>query len=314
VTKFIYIPPTYSRFSEVWKITGIALIVALIISLSSMKQVNSESGRMFFTNSTIKQSEVYNFDLNETNNTNVANDIKKISNSNQLDCAMHESSMYLYDDFSEGSYSLDKYEVSPNGKWYHWYSGSLLEPGNQGVRRSTTTSGNVFFLESPAALNKGESYSSLTLSTRSYKNFHMNLDVRTASQTREGSPPYPWNVAWIFWHAKGNGTEEMDRTHFYYFLAKTNGVEVGKYDGGSNPDDQIILANKYYPKETSLYNKIGEWHNWDIVVLNDHITIKIDNVPAFDIIDSASFDSGRIGLYNENSKTEFRNVHIKLLC
>ena len=73
-----------------WKITVTALIVPLIISLSSMKQVNSESGRMFFTNSTIKQSEVYNFDLNETNNTNLANDIKKISNYNQLDCAMNE--------------------------------------------------------------------------------------------------------------------------------------------------------------------------------------------------------------------------------
>jgi hypothetical protein len=305
---------TYSLDSEVLKITVTALIVPLIISVSSTKQVNSESGRMFFTNATIKQSEVYNFVVNDTNNTNLANHIKKISNSNQLECAMHKSSIYLYDDFSEGSYSLDKYEVSPNGKWYHWYSGSQLEPGNQGVRRSTTTSGNVFFLESPAPLNQGETYSSLTLSTRSYKNFHMNLDVRTASQTREGSPPKPWDVAWIFWHAIGNGTEEMDRTHFYYSLVKTNGVEVGKYDGGFNTESQVILANKYYPKETSLYNKIGEWHNWDIVVLNDHITIKIDNVPAFDIIDSASFDSGRIGLYNENSKTEFRNVHIKLLC
>jgi hypothetical protein len=156
--------------------------------------------------------------------------------------------------------------------------------------------------------------SALTLSTRSYKNFHMNLDVRTVSQTRENSPPNPWEVAWVFWHAIGNGTDEMDRTHFYYFVVKTNGLDIGKYDGGTNPDSQQIIAIKYYPLETSIYNKVGEWYNWDIIVLNDHITVKVNNATAFDIINSASFVSGRIGLYNEDSKTEFRNIYIKPIC
>ena len=51
-------------------------------------------------------------------------------------------------------------------------------------------------------------------------------------------PPNPWEVGWIFWHAVGNGTDPIDRTHFYYFLVRTNGVEVGKYDGGTNPKSQ----------------------------------------------------------------------------
>jgi hypothetical protein len=305
----------YLLDSEVLKIFVAALVIPLVVSVSSIKQASSESSWMFFTNSTENQADICNYVVNDDKlNSNLPNHIKKISKSNQLDSAMQLSSMDLYDDFSEGTYGLDKYEVSPNGKWFHWYSGSQLEPGNQGVKPSTTTLGNVFFLESPTALNQEQTYSSLTLSTRDYKNFHMNLDVRTVSQTREGSPPNPWEVAWIFWHAIGEGTEKMDRTHFYYFLFRTNGADVGKYDGGTNPESQIILANKNYPQETSLYNKIGEWYNWDIVVLNDHITIKINNNTTFDIRDNASFDSGRIGLYNENSKTEFRNVHIKPLC
>jgi 3-keto-disaccharide hydrolase len=231
-----------------------------------------------------------------------------------MDLATQLSAKYLYDDFLEGQYNLNNNEVSPNGKWFHWYSGSHSKPGNQGVRPSTTTLGNVFFLESPAPIHEGQTYSSLTLSTRSYKNFHMNLDVRTVSQTRENSPPNPWEVAWVFWHAVGNGTDEMDRTHFYYFLVKTNGLDIGKYDGGTNPDSQQIIAIKYYPLETSIYNKIGAWYNLDIIVLNDHITVKVNNATAFDIINSASFVSGRIGLYNEDSKTEFRNIYIKPIC
>lgn len=304
---------SYLRSSQMLMLSATAIIVLLITSVSSIKQTNS-FGWMSLSNSTIDKSEKCNNLDTDTGNTNLAKHIKKISKSNQTDYATQLGTKYLYDDFSEGIYSLDNYEVSPNGKWYHWYSGSQLEPGNQGVRHSTTTLGNVFMLESPAPVNEGQTYSSLTLSTRSYKNFHMNLDVRTASQTREGSPPNPWEVAWIFWHAIGKGTDEMDRTHFYYFLVKTNGVDIGKYDGGTNPESQKIIANKYYPRETSIYNKIGDWQNWDITVLNDHMIIKVNNTIAFDIIDNASFVSGRIGLYNEDAKTEFRNVYIKPLC
>lgn len=41
-------------------------------------------------------------------------------------------SRYLYDNFSNGTYTLGNHQLSPNGKWFHWYSGSKLEPGKQG--------------------------------------------------------------------------------------------------------------------------------------------------------------------------------------
>jgi Domain of Unknown Function (DUF1080) len=132
----------------------------------------------------------------------------------------------------------------------------------------------------------------------------LNLDVRTVSQGN----PNPWEVAWVFWHVIGRGTDPLDRTHFYYFLVKTTGV--GKYDGGTNPESQIILTDRTYPAQTSIKNNIGEWQNWNFSVINDHIIIKVSDETAFDFIDNATFDMGRIGLYDEDSKTEFGNIRI----
>ena len=238
-------------------------------------------------------------------------DLQVVSNSDIVE------SRYLYDDFSNGTYTLSNHQLSPNGKWFHWYSGSKLEPGKQGVRPADNNTGNVFFLESPSPLRQTslkKTYSALTLSTESFQNFQLALDVRTVSQTRTSSTPNPWEVGWIFWHAVGNGTDPIDRTHFYYFLVRTNGVEVGKYDGGTNPKSQKIIESKNYPNETSIKTELGKWQNWNIIVIDDRIIVKVNNVTAFDIVDTASFDTGRFGLYNEDARTEFRNIYVRPLC
>jgi 3-keto-disaccharide hydrolase len=256
------------------------------------------------------------FVVDGSNESEILSNVEKLQ-FNLVDYSNRVDARFLYDDFSEGTYNLDNYEISPNGKWYGWFSGSKVQPGQQGVRASTTTPGNVFFSESPSPERQTmhqRTYSSLTLSTESYKNFQLNLDVRTVSQGRTSSNPNPWEVAWIFWHVVGRGTDPLDRTHFYYFLVKATGVEVGKYDGGTNPESQIILIDTPYPAQTSIKNNIGEWQNWNISVINDHIIIKVNNETAFDFMDNATFDMGRIGLYNEDSKTEFGNIRILNLC
>jgi len=224
---------------------------------------------------------------------------------------------YLYDNFSEGTYVLDNLQISPNGKWYAWYAGSEKEPGAQGVRADSNGTGNVFYSESPSPERqtlKKRTFSTLTLSTQSYRNFQLSLDVRTISQTRTSYAPNPWEVAWVFWHDVGNGTDPIDKTHFYYFLVKTNGVEIGKYDGGTNPESQKIIKSKTYPNQTTLKTDFGKWQNWNIIVIDNHIISRVNNITAFDIRDTASFGSGRIGLYNEDSRTEFRNVYVRALC
>jgi hypothetical protein len=207
-----------------------------------------------------------------------------------------------YDDFVGPTYKLPNKSLSPNGRWYAWSSGSTAMPGSQGVK--AISSGNAFYQNNPSATSGTQSFSSLTLSTQSYSDFHLNLDVRTVAQTRLNTTPKVWETAWLFFHAAGSGQDDFDRSHYYYFLVKTNGAQIGKYDGATQ--GQVILANKYYPNGPRTV--MGQWQNWDITVSGDHIVVKVNGVTTFDINNAASFTSGRIGLYSENSKVEFRNV------
>jgi hypothetical protein len=86
---------------------------------------------------------------------------------------------------------------------------------------------------------------------------------------------------------------------------KTNGAEVGKYDGGENPIGQKILKTSSSPKAS-----IGQWMDWDIIVKGNHITIFVDGTRVFDFDNASSFDTGTIGLYAEDAEVSFDNVVI----
>ena len=75
-----------------------------------------------------------------------------------------------------------------------------------------------------------------------------------------------------------------------------------------------IIESKNYPNETFIKTELGKWQNWNIIVIDDRIIVKVNNVTAFDILDTASFDTGRFGLYNEDARTEFRNIYVQPLC
>ena len=98
---------------------------------------------------------------------------------------------------------------------------------------------------------------------------------------------------------------DVDETHFNYFVLKPNGIECGKYDGGTNPIDQLFICDSEFP---TTY--LGKWDHWDIIVKGDHITILVNGKIVQDFDDISSFDTGRIGLYNEDARTSFDNITI----
>jgi hypothetical protein len=201
----------------------------------------------------------------------------------------------FYDDFSGAPYLLAPGDKSPNGKWYGVWDGS----GAFGVKQDQKdSSNNVFYEKTRAATAKSQTESALALTTHKFKDFKLSVDVRTDKQTRQNSMPNSWEVGWIIW--KWN-----DNTHFYYFLVKTTGAEVGKYDGGVNPIDQKILKTSSSPKTS-----IGQWMHWDIVVKGNHITVIVDGTRVFDFENASSFDTGTIGLYTEDAAVSFDNVVI----
>ena len=207
----------------------------------------------------------------------------------------------LEDNFNGPAYALKHGGTSPNGLWHAVSDGggSLgVEPDPDFPRSNNSLNNHVFYEYAKTPSSSRDTASVLALSNAQFHNFQMSLDARTDKQLRESSP-HPWEVAWVIWRW-------VDNTHFYYFVQKTNGIEVGKYDGGANPASQIIIQS-----QTSHPVTIGKWTHWEIFVLDSKILISINGDRVFSIEDSSSFDAGKIGLYSEDSKVSFGRVAIQ---
>ncbi len=138
-----------------------------------------------------------------------------------------------------------------------------------------------------------------------FSNFTLSVDVRTDTQLRQNSRPNQWEVGWILFRY-------TDTFHYYWFSLKPNGVELGKKDCNfcTNPaDGQDILYTGPLP---SL--KIGQWSQWNIEVIKNHIKISIDGNKIIDFVDSKMserLDSGSIGMYTEDAKVSFDNFYLR---
>ena len=201
----------------------------------------------------------------------------------------------LHENFSDGTYDMELGTISPDGNWFAvWHDGGYLGV----VEDFQDKSNHVFVVESGSVDKITETKSAMILSSHEYKNFKLSVDVRTDRQTRQNDPPKAWEVGWLVWTYK-------DPTHFNYFLLKSNGSEIGKYDGGVNPTHQKILFTN-----PSVQTSIGQWTNWEVIVQDSHSTILVDGTEVFDFDDFSSFDSGRIGFYLEDASVSFDNFTI----
>jgi hypothetical protein len=119
--------------------------------------------------------------------------------------------------------------------------------------------------------------------------------VQTVKQLRSGSPPNPWECAWLVWNYR-------DEQHFYYVALKPAGWEIGKRDP-AYPGGQRFLASGDggFP--------IGTWHAFRIVQEGASITIQLNGVEIASIADGERpFTSGKLGLYTEDAEVQLDDV------
>lgn len=163
----------------------------------------------------------------------------------------------------------------------------------------------AYFQQPHVSQSAGETHSSLLTTTFAFNNFTVSVDMKTVAQLRQGSAPNPWETAWLFW-------DWNDNTHQYYCTLKTSGLEIGKVDGGA----QVFVATPSTPTV-----KIGSYQNLSITQTNfntstPHIKCVVDGSTILDFDDTAVPNDvnlqhgGFIGLYNEDSRVQFRNVNI----
>ena len=208
----------------------------------------------------------------------------------------------MYDDFESLTYTLSDSNVSPNKKWINVYNGG----GSSGVRNDfKDANNNVFFMYPKAAKFANETYANLVITTTNFSNFNMSVDVKTEKQLRGNSSPNTWEVAWILFRY-------TDDFHYYWFVQKPSGIELGKKDCDTctDPfDGQEFLYTNENPKL-----KLGEWTNWKITAIGNNITVSINGTELVNFTDtemSPQLASGSIGFYDEDASVAFDNIRIK---
>lgn len=128
-----------------------------------------------------------------------------------------------------------------------------------------------------------------------WKDYIYSVQMNTIQQLRTGSTPNPWEVGWILFRYQ-------DAKHFYYFIPKTNGIELGKFVN----DTQTFLATADSPKLT--LNTLG---TYKITLKGGNIKISVNGTQVIDYTDSSGpLLTGKIGLYNEDAHVHYDNVTV----
>lgn len=188
-------------------------------------------------------------------------------------------------------YTLVDGQISPDSKWACQWT------GYGEVRTESLGDNIVMALEPQTSFSPDVTHAPLVTTNQAFANHIIDLDVRTVQQTRQGSAPNTWEVAWVLFRMGDLG-------NCYYFLVKPNGAELGKLVGGS----QVFLATTDSPQLT-----IGQWNHWTIKTVGNQVTIWVDGVAVIDHIDynaAPIIQSGVVGLYNEDARVHFDNVRI----
>ena len=204
-----------------------------------------------------------------------------------VDWAVEESvdnEYIFFDDFS--SYNYDCLDGGDSfGEWDVIYAGygcvSLDGELVEEPMRSTAED------ETHAAMVVGPEFSDLIY----------EVDVFTDEHLRQENPN-PWEVGWIVWHY-------IDDEHFYYFIPKPNGWELGKEDP-AYPGSQRFLATG-----SDVLFPIGRWYDVKIEHRGNMINVSVDGQLLVEFTDEESpYYSGRIGLYDEDALVYFDDVRV----
>jgi len=209
------------------------------------------------------------------------------------------SNVLLEDSFNTPYNFTGDNQVSPDGKWKVKY----LSGGK------TFVSNGVLTTYPAVATVSTTTYSTLVLSTKSFKNFQFDVDMKTNKQLRTPTPK-SWETAWVFFRY----TDELPRSvHHYYFLLKTDGYEFGKKDnavGDTSPEKQIFIQTGPLPKAV-----VGTSYHITVKVIDYKFTISVNGVIVVDMVDPQIFDpvkmsQGLVGLYEEDAEGVFDNVKV----
>jgi hypothetical protein len=171
--------------------------------------------------------------------------------------------------------------AATRASWHTWW-------GNVAVANG------VWSLSSTPPTSPAETHSALVTSAPAGDGTFA-FTATTLEQLRAGSAPNPWETAWAMFRFR-------DLTHYYWFILKPNGWELGKKQGS---DQQIFLATGGAPRLG-----IGSSNRIRIVTSGAHIRVAVDGSRVVDYVDANPLPPGSVGLYEEDSRVQFKSVSV----
>lgn len=195
------------------------------------------------------------------------------------------------------------YDAAPTGvswsegtRYGSWYS---VHSGFGSTRVENTSQGRRLWLSPRAPTAVSETFSSLVRSVRSFGDIDMTLRFQTLAQLRLPQPN-PWEVAWVIWRY-------ADNDHFYYFIVKPNGWELGKEDP-AYPGKQRFLASSSGDHRFP----IGVWYRLRVRHVGDEIMVWIDDRLVARFRDrQRPYRAGTVALYVEDARAVFGPVALR---
>ncbi len=176
------------------------------------------------------------------------------------------------------------------GAWqvrYHGYGCVGLESVN-----GLTT----LYMAPTSALTGAVTHAPLAVGPEHGDRVTLRANFETIEHTRAFGAPNPWEVAWLVWHFQ-------DDEHFYYFIPKPNGWELGKRDP-AYPGGQRFLATgseRVFP--------IGQVYEVTVQQRGTLMTVFVDGQQVVQFRDGERpYRSGRVALYSEDAAIRVHDV------
>ncbi|MBC8086847.1 MAG: hypothetical protein H7Z40_06245 [Phycisphaerae bacterium] len=167
------------------------------------------------------------------------------------------------------------------------------------VGLSSGTNGTALSMQPRSASASDETHAPLLLGPQYGDRLMLTARVQTIQQLRRNGEPNAWEVAWLVWHYQ-------DDDHFYYFIPKPNGWELGKRDP-SYPGGQRFLTTG-----TDQKFPVGRTYTVQITHRGNVVSVVVDGVALTSFTDTERpYVSGRIALYSEDAEIKVHQVSVR---
>ena len=164
---------------------------------------------------------------------------------------------------------------------------------------TTDDNGASLSMQPAAATGVTETHAPLLLGPEYGDKMTITARVETVQQLRSNGEPNAWEVAWVLW-------QYQDDQHFYYFIPKPNGWEIGKRDPGYSGSQRFLATG------TDQKFPVGHAYNVQIAHRGNAFTVTVDGVILATVVDTERpYVSGRVALYSEDAEIKVHQVIVR---